>query len=298
MRDVSLVQKDGAPTVVVKYSGDIEIKTENHDHKMVLFLIDCASPSGSHVKPGDGAVIQRVRWNYKDDQNATWIVIELNSKAEGRLVRNDREIHVRFKPAETTADPKRADHPFQGRKSAIPADVEELMMKSTWREGCPLRISELVLVEVSYWGFDDAPHTGRLIVHKNLGDDVIAVFKELYEQSFPIEKIRLIEHYQGDDGASMADNNTSAFNCRYVSGTQKYSLHSYGKAIDVNPLINPFVQNGRVSPAEGKKYIDRSKPVPGMIVQGGPCLEAFKKRGWSWGGDWKSMKDYQHFEKK
>ena len=180
----------------------------------------------------------------------------------------------------------------------LPAKVRDRMLRYSWRDGCPLPLERLSLVRISFWGFDGHPHLGEIIVHQELAVEVVEIFKELYEKRFPVEKMRLIDAYQGRDRPSMADNNTSGFNCRFVSGTKRYSLHSLGRAVDVNPLINPFVKGDYVSPPGGRPYLDRSTRAKGMIVRGGPCHQAFTRRGWRWGGDWKTMKDYQHFDKK
>lgn len=297
LRDVDIINKNGRQTVLVKYSGDIEIKTEQYEKKLVLFLLDCTAAPGSREKPGNGSIIKRVRWNYKAEKKSTWVVIELNNKAEAGIAKTANQIRIDFSDKKSPGAQNQNEAQFKYEKKPIPPAVKELMNKYTWREGCPLPQSKLVYVNVSYWGFDGAPHKGELIVHEKLADDIIGIFKELFDSRFPIEKMKIIEHYQGDDNLSMADNNTSAFNCRFVSGTKKFSKHSYGAAIDINPLINPFVKGDRVSPAGGKKYLDRTKAAPGLITKDGPCYKAFTKRGWTWGGNWKTMKDYQHFEK-
>jgi hypothetical protein len=110
--------------------------------------------------------------------------------------------------------------------------------------------------------------------------------------------MRVIDDYQGDDDASMADNNTSAFNCRYVAGKPGvYSKHSHGRAIDINPRTNPMVAGGAVSPPAGSEFLSRKKRVPGILRTGERAVREFTRRGWIWGGDWTAMKDYQHFEK-
>ena len=126
-----------------------------------------------------------------------------------------------------------------------------------------------------------------------------AIFSKLHRARFPIEKIRLIDEYKGSDDASMADNNTSAFNHRPVIGEKNVlSNHSYGLAIDINPLINPYIsRTNTVAPPEGKKYVNREIKVPGIITKDSVCFRIFKDYGWAWGGDWKTIKDYQHFEK-
>ena len=118
---------------------------------------------------------------------------------------------------------------------------------------------------------------------------------DLYAQRFPIERMQPIDVYGGDDNRSISANNTSAFNCRAVTGGTGWSEHAYGRAIDVNPFVNPYVKGTTVLPPEAAPYADRSRRDPGMIHAGDPVVQAFLARGWKWGGYWTSLKDYQHF---
>jgi hypothetical protein len=179
------------------------------------------------------------------------------------------------------------------------SETQQKYMKSyTWHTGCPLSLNEMAYVQVSYWGFDKKSHLGVLVVNRKVAPEVVDIFKEIYAQHFAINRMLPMEAFEGDDNHAMMANNTSAFNCRMVTGkTNMYSMHSYGLALDINTLINPYVKNGKVSPTTGKQYLDRNKPVEGMIVKGDPVYNAFIKRGWTWGGDWTTLQDYQHFEK-
>lgn len=181
---------------------------------------------------------------------------------------------------------------------SISQEVKQRINGVSWREGCPVQLEELCYVKVAYWGFDDQPHMGELIVHKQVAEDIVEIFEELYEAKYPIEKIRLVDDYEAKDDKSMEDNNTSAFNYRDVEGKPgKLSKHSYGLAIDINPVQNPYVYKDKVSPIEGKAYTDRNKLSKGMIQKDDVCYKAFTSRGWTWGGDWRYEKDYQHFQK-
>ena len=124
--------------------------------------------------------------------------------------------------------------------------------------------------------------------------DVLSVFRKLYAARFPIRRLRLVEAYKGSDDASMAADNTSGFNCRFVSGSRRWSQHAFGLAIDANPLENPFVHGGRVRAPAGRRYLRRSDVEPGMVAPGDVVNRAFGAIGWSWGGRWSSP-DYQHF---
>jgi len=167
----------------------------------------------------------------------------------------------------------------------------------SYKENEIILVEDLRYLKVSHWGFDGKRHEGELIVHAQIAQEVIDIFKELYDAEYPIEKIILVDEYEGDDNLSMTDNNSSAFNYRLIAGSNKLSNHAMGLAIDINPLQNPYVKGNLVSPEGGIDYIDRSVYQMGMILENDPCYQAFTSRGWTWGGSWKSIKDYQHFEK-
>ena len=150
-------------------------------------------------------------------------------------------------------------------------------------------------MDVSHIGYDGEVHTGRLIVAGEVASDIVEIMSRLFEAGFPIERMEPVDVYDGDDDLSMAANNTSAFNCRAVTGGSSWSEHSYGSAIDVNPLVNPYVIGATVLPPEGATYADRNLEAQGMIHAGDVVVEAFAAYGWVWGGTWSSPKDYQHF---
>ena len=185
--------------------------------------------------------------------------------------------------------------PFTGSVSRIDRDTRRLMVGSSWHIGCPTPLRDLRLVRVTYRGFDDRPQHSRLAVHRRWADEILVVFRRLYRQGFPIRRVRLVDRFDADDRESMRHDNTSAFNCRYLAGTTTWSQHAFGRAIDINPVENPYVDGSQVSPRRGFRYLDRSHVRPGMIVRDGVVVRAFKRIGWGWGGDWSSAKDYQHF---
>jgi len=184
---------------------------------------------------------------------------------------------------------------FSGRVEALPAAVREQMTGSSWRAGCPVGLDELSLLTMTHWGLDGVRHEGRLVVATSVAADVLGVFEHLYTHRFPIARMRLVDEYGADDDRSMAADNTSAFNCRRVTGGSAWSEHSYGTAIDISPVENPYVRGGTVLPPAGAAYVDREDVRPGMIVDPGPVTGAFRALEWGWGGDWGSLKDYQHF---
>ncbi len=169
---------------------------------------------------------------------------------------------------------------------------------TTWHAGCPVPPEDLRQLTVKYLGFNEKRATGILIVHKDVAQEVSAIFHDLFRHRFMIERMRPIEEYKGDDNASMAANNTSAFNCRDVTGVPgKFSNHSWGRAIDINPLTNPYVKGDKIYPPDGRRYLDRSRSFPGSIMSGSYVVQRFSDVGWTWGGSWSDRKDYQHFEK-
>ena len=143
---------------------------------------------------------------------------------------------------------------------------------------------------------------GEMVCHTDIADDLLEIFMALFRAAYPIERMRLIELYHGDDAASMRENNSSCFNQRNITAGGKTSKHSFGMAVDINPLYNPYFKvkaSGKVvvEPEQGNDYLDRQATVPYMITKGDLCYRLFKQHGFHWGGDWTSGKDYQHFEK-
>jgi hypothetical protein len=169
-------------------------------------------------------------------------------------------------------------------------------LRFSYRAGCPIGPAQLRTVRLSYWGFDGRARLGKLVVNRRVTRDVIAVFRRLYAARFPIRRMVPVSKYRGSDDASMAADNTSAFNCRPAVGSAGgWSMHAYGLAIDVNPVENPYLVGGRVLPPAGRRYADRTRTRRGMAVEGGVLVEAFASVGWAWGGGWTHSRDYQHF---
>ena len=175
--------------------------------------------------------------------------------------------------------------------------VTRAQLPHSWHPGCPVAPAQLRRIRLSYWGFDGRAHTGVLVANVRAADDLVHVFSQLYKARFPIRRMRQIDAYGGSDEHSLAADNTSAFNCRYVigPGPRRWSTHAYGLAIDVNPVENPYVEGGRVHPRAGRAYLDRSNVRPGMAVGGGLLVRSFSAVGWQWGGRWRGTPDYQHF---
>ncbi|HME09555.1 MAG TPA: M15 family metallopeptidase [Bryobacteraceae bacterium] len=182
--------------------------------------------------------------------------------------------------------------------SPIAPDFQVRMRKVSWHPGCPVEIGDLRQVQVPYLDFQRRPAQGTLIVHKDVAREVADIFQDLFQHGFPIERMEPVETYEGSDDRSMAADNTSAFNCRDITGQPgKFSNHSWGRAIDINPLINPYVKGDKVLPPDGRRYLDRNRDYPGSILAGSYIVRLFARHGWTWGGSWKDRQDYQHFEK-
>jgi len=155
-------------------------------------------------------------------------------------------------------------------------------------------LKTLTLVDVEYVSFDGAVHVGQVVVHKDLAADVKELFASLLSMRFPIQSVVPILAYGWDDEKSMLANNSSAFCYRPIIGTDRLSNHSYGRALDINPLLNPyFAKDGNIYPA-GATY---NPLVPGTIASNDAVVALFREKGWEWGGDWEAVKDYQHFQK-
>jgi D-alanyl-D-alanine carboxypeptidase len=184
---------------------------------------------------------------------------------------------------------------FRSRIAPIDAAQAKRMTGVSWRRGCPVGLRDLRLLTLSHWGFDGRSRTGRLIVHRDVAPELVRVFHDLYTARFPIRRMVPVDAYGGSDFRSIEADNTSAFNCRYVEGTTRWSNHAYGRAIDVNPIENPYVSGGSTSHAASRPYVDRTRRRPGMAYEGGALVRAFDRIGWGWGGRWTSVQDYQHF---
>ena len=172
----------------------------------------------------------------------------------------------------------------------------------SYKENCTVPKEDLRYLRISHYNFNGEIRLGELICHKDISKDLLEIFQTLFQAKYPIEKMVLIDDYEADDEKSMQDNNTSCFNFRFVAGTSKLSGHSEGYAVDINPRYNPYIkQKGEriiCKPQNSIKYTNRASDFPYKITREDLCYKEFKKRGFEWGGDWKSLKDYQHFEKK
>lgn len=180
---------------------------------------------------------------------------------------------------------------FASRVEPVPPEV---LARSTWRPGCPVPADELRWVRVTFRGFDGRRHTGELLLNAAVADDVVAVFRRLYKDRFPVEEMRITRRDELDAAPTGDGNNTGAFVCRPTVGQTTYSQHAYGLAVDLNPFQNPYERGDLVLPELASSYLDRDDRE-GVIHDGDVVVHAFAAIGWEWGGAWRTLKDYQHF---
>lgn len=167
----------------------------------------------------------------------------------------------------------------------------------SYKSNCTVPYSDLRYVSILYYDFEGNVHRGEIMCNAAVARDMLVIFNVLYQAKYPLTEVSLVDNYGAVDRSSMSANNTSCFNFRLISGSDKLSNHALGLAIDVNPQINPFVQGSYVSPKNGAPYADRTKNFPGKIDSADLCYQLFMHYGWEWGGVWTRYQDYQHFEK-
>ena len=193
---------------------------------------------------------------------------------------------------------------YQAKISPITAAVKQRMIKgNSWRKGCPVPLQNLRYLQLIYKDFNGNRKMGEIIVHKDVASEVSQIFGELYVIGYPIHKMKLVSEYKGSDWQSIEADNTSAFNCRNATGSKKWSKHSYGKAIDLNSIENPYIsRSGHISHKGSQQYRKRihrkhTAADKAVLLKKDKAVRIFKKYGWKWGGDWSGVKDYQHFSK-
>jgi len=193
---------------------------------------------------------------------------------------------------------------YQATILHISPQIKQRMIDgNSWREKCPVSLEDLRYLSLKHIGFKGNEVMGELIVHKDIAVEVAEIFEALYTMGYPIHKMKLASDYKGSDWQSIEADNTSAFNCRKATGSKKWSKHSYGKAIDINPIENPYIaRSGRISHKASLIYRKRIHKKPSyadkaVLLKNDQATKIFEKYGWKWGGDWSGVKDYQHFSK-
>ena len=219
----------------------------------------------------------------------------VDTKAKAKISQKPSEVRM------ATTGVKDTDN-FYGIEFTKESNTFARIKGKSYKDNCTVPVSDLRYLHILHIGFDGQTHEGEIICNKAIAEDLLEIFEALYEASYPIEKVKLVDEYNADDEASMADNNSSCFNFRFISHTKKVSNHGYGKAIDINPLYNPYVKTVKgklsVEPANGAAYVDRTQTFDHKIDESDLAYQLFIAHGFTWGGAWSSSKDYQHFEKK
>jgi D-alanyl-D-alanine carboxypeptidase-like protein len=209
----------------------------------------------------------------------------------GKVLPTPPELVNRALPTKDTLPPPAAGK-YASTIVPVPADV---LARSTWQAACPVGKDDLRYLTMSFWGFDNQPHTGEMIVATRVAKQVTDVFGKLYAARFPLEEMRVTDKSELDAPPTGDGNSTSAFVCRPTRGQTTWSAHAYGLAIDVNPFCNPYRKGDLVLPELATAYLDRATTRPGMIRAGDVTERAFTAIGWTWGGTWTSPKDLMHF---
>jgi hypothetical protein len=186
--------------------------------------------------------------------------------------------------------------PFRAAIQTIDPDVRARIEGISWRPDeprCP-RLDELAYVTLDHVTFAGGVARGELIVAAAIAARAVELFRRLYALGFPIRQMRLVDDFEASDDRSMSADNSSAFNYRVIAGTQLLSQHALGRAIDINPVENPWRRPDKIVPAEGIPFAERGQVRPGMIVRPGPVVAVFDELGWEWGGDWRHASDDHH----
>jgi hypothetical protein len=247
--------------------------------------------------PGGRAERPREQRRQPGPELDTWTVgaepLPLRDDGFGQVLPTPPELRVRRMPTRDVLPP-----PQDGRFEALQRPVTPALVRRTqlaWFPDCPVGLAELRLLRLSFWGFDDRPHTGQLVVNASVADDVVSVFRDLYAARFPLEEVRLVTRADLDAPPTGDGNVTAAYACRPVRGSSEWSAHAYGLAVDVNPFVNPYRNGDLVLPELASAYLDRDWQRPGMIYADGPVVRAFDRVGWTWGGTFRSVLDLHHF---
>jgi hypothetical protein len=220
------------------------------------------------------------------------IELPLRPDGFGVIEPTPQELVDRRVPTEDQLAPPAAGATFASTIDEVPPEV---VARSTWQPGCPVALDGLRYVTMSFWGFDDRPHTGEMILNAAVVEDVVGVFEERFEARFPIEEMRVIRADELEAPPTGDGNVTTSFVCRPAVGSNSWSEHAFGYAVDINPFHNPYQRRDLVLPELASAYLDRDHDRPGMVQPGSVAVDAFDDLGWGWGGRWNTLVDYMHF---
>ena len=211
----------------------------------------------------------------------------------GEVLPTPKALRVRrFRTTDLLPPP--ADGRFHATVGAVTPAIRT-RMGATWSPACPVALADLAYLNLTFRGFDGGVHTGELVVAADQADNVVSVFRTLFRASYPIEEMRLPTTADLEAPPTGDGNNTAGLVCRAARGQTSWSAHAYGLAVDVNPFLNPYSKGDLVLPERASAYLDRTRTQPGIIHPGDVVVRAFTRIGWTWGGSWSSLKDYQHF---
>ena len=218
--------------------------------------------------------------------------LQLGPDGEALPAPTPPELVVRRIPTIDLLPPPAPDQPYT---ATIDPLSDEVVARSTWTPECPVPREDLRYLTVSFWGFDDRPHTGEIIVHASWAEEVAGIFGQMFDARYPIEEMRIVAAAELEGTPTGDGNVTSGFVCRPTRGSTAWSQHAYGLAVDVNPFHNPYHRGQRILPELAGAYLDRDHVRPGMLDEGSIAVQAFDAIGWGWGGRWSSLIDWMHF---
>ena len=257
-----------------------------------------AAPTAAAVAPSQAAVPSASPPpSPSPDAAPVWVVgaspLPLRPDGFGQVLETPAVLRDRRMTAADVLPPP-ADGRFAATVATISPAVRERMGES-WSPACPVGLEDLRYLTLVFRGFDGGAHTGEMVVHASVAEDVVEVFRQLFAADFPIEEMRLPTTADLTAPPTGDGNNSASYVCRAARGQKTWSQHAYGLAVDINPFHNPLVKRDLVVPELAGAYADRADVRPGMHVRSGAAVEAFASVGWKWGGDWRSSKDYMHF---
>lgn len=272
---------------------------------LVLSIITGCTKAASNPPNANINIVSDAEENIEDSDSSEQVIV-FSRDEEGKIIPSDDKQIVEINSdsdadADNAAEPEIEEDDFYAKAldDAIKSKITGITYPNT--SGMQITYDDLSYVHVLYKDFNNNTCEGEIICNKKVAEDFVDIFKQLYAAEYQIDKIKLIDEYGGDDDISCEQDNTSCFNYRVVDGTTKLSKHSYGTAIDINPMYNPYVKfKDGVAYTKldcSQPYIDRTQDFPHKIDENDLCYKLFISHGFSWGGSWKNSKDYQHFEK-
>ncbi|CAN5140016.1 hypothetical protein BH23ACT9_BH23ACT9_26410 [soil metagenome] len=293
-----------APTIVTTPGGvsgdgaasgdtaaDPQASTANSDSPATA-TPDPNTPTASPAAPADQASIEALPPGVS---RPDWLGTRpLQVDADGQAIPEPTPADLvdRRIPTIDLLPPPAPDAPFA---ATIEPLSDEIVARSTWTPECPVSREQLRYLTVSFWGFDERPHTGEIIVNADWAQAIADIFGQLYDERYPIEEMRVVASAELEGIPTGDGNVTSGFVCRSVRGSTTWSQHAHGLAVDINPFLNPYLRGNRILPELAGAYLDRSHERPGMLYPGSTAVQAFDAIGWGWGGRWGSLIDWMHF---